>query len=290
MTKHMSGKICMVTGATSGIGEATAFALAKQGADVVVVGRNPRKGADTVSKIKSKTGNSSVKFMLADLSSQKDIHRLAEQFKSNYQRLDVLVNNAGGKFLSRQETVDGYEMTFALNHLAYFMLTNLLFVPLKASGKARIINVSSGAHSGCLKINFDDLQFKKGYIGKKAYEHSKLANILFTYELARRLKGTGIIVNAVHPGGVITNFCKNNGWVSWAKHVVAHLLARNLVGPTEGAKTSVYLATSPDVEGVSGRYFSNLKETHSSNASYDEDAARRLWDASLELTGLSRSL
>ena len=280
----------MVTGATSGIGEATALGLAKQGADVIVVGRNPRKGADTVSKIKSKTGNSSVKFMLADLSSQKDIHRLAEQFKSNYQRLDVLVNNAGGKFLSRQETVDGYEMTFALNHLAYFMLTNLLFVPLKASGKARIINVSSGAHSGCLKINFDDLQFKKGYIGKKAYEHSKLANILFTYELARRLKGTGIIVNAVHPGGVITNFCKNNGWVSWAKHVVAHLLARNLVGPTEGAKTSVYLATSPDVEGVSGRYFSNLKETHSSNASYDEDAARRLWDVSLELTGLSRSL
>ena len=290
MTKHMSGKICMVTGATSGIGEATAFALAKQGADVVVVGRNPRKGADTVSKIKSKTGNSSVKFMLADLSSQKDIHRLAEQFKSNYQRLDVLVNNAGGKFLSRQETVDGYEMTFALNHLAYFLLTNLLNESLKASGKARIINVSSGAHSGCLKINFDDLQFKKGYIGKKAYEHSKLANILFTYELARRLKGTGIIVNAVHPGGVITNFCKNNGWVSWAKHVVAHLLARNLVGPTEGAKTSVYLATSPDVEGVSGRYFSNLKETHSSNASYDEDAARRLWDVSLELTGLSRSL
>jgi len=280
----------MVTGATSGIGGATTIGLAQHGATVIVVGRNPRKGADTVSKIKSKTGNSSVKFMLADLSSQKDIHRLAEQFKSNYQRLDVLVNNAGGKFLSRQETVDGYEMTFALNHLAYFMLTNLLFVPLKASGKARIINVSSGAHSGCLKINFDDLQFKKGYIGKKAYEHSKLANILFTYELARRLKGTGIIVNAVHPGGVITNFCKNNGWVSWAKHVVAHLLARNLVGPTEGAKTSVYLATSPDVEGVSGRYFSNLKETHSSNASYDEDAARRLWDVSLELTGLSRSL
>jgi len=279
----------MVTGATSGIGGATTIGLAQHGATVIVVGRNPRKGADTVSKIKSKTGNSSVKFMLADLSSQKDIHRLAEQFKSNYQRLDVLVNNAGGKFLSRQETVDGYEMTFALNHLAYFLLTNLLNESLKASGKARIINVASGAHSDCPRINFDDLQFKKGYNGKVAYGHSKLANILFTYELARRLKGTGITVNAVHPGGVITNFCKNNGWVSWSKHVIAHLLARNLVGPTEGAKTSVYLATSPEVEGISGRYFSNLKETRSSNASYDEGAARRLWDASLELTGMSGS-
>lgn len=289
MTKSMAGKICMVTGATSGIGEATALGLAHQRATVVVVGRNPQKGADTVDKIKSKTGNSSVKFMHADLSSQKDIRRLAEQFKSSYQRLDVLVNNAGGKFLSRQETVDGYEMTFALNHLAYFLLTNLLIEPLKVSGKSRIINVSSGAHSGCSKINFDDLQFKKGYIGKKAYEHSKLANVLFTYELARRLKGTRITVNAVHPGGVITNFCKNNGWVSWAKHVTAHLLARNLVGPTEGAKTSLYLATSPDVEGVSGKYFSNLKAVYSSSASYDENAAKRLWDVSLGLTGLSMS-
>jgi len=289
MANLMAGKICIVTGATSGIGEATARGLAQHGATVIVVGRNPQKGADTVNKIKSKTGNSAVKFMHADLSSQKDIRRLTEQFKSNYQQLDVLVNNAGGKFLSRQETVDGYEMTFALNHLAYFLLTNLLIDPLKASGKARIINVSSGAHSGCSKINFDDLQFKKGYIGKKAYEHSKLANILFTYELARRLQGTGITVNAVHPGGVITNFCKNNGWVSWAKHVTAHLIARNLVGPTEGAKTSVYLATSSDVEGVSGKYFSNLKAIRSSHASYDEDAARRLWDVSLELTGLPRT-
>jgi len=284
-----SGKICIVTGATSGIGESTAHGLAQQGATLIIVGRNPQKGFVTVDKIKSKTGNSSVKFMHADLSSQKDVRRLAEQFKSNYQRLDVLVNNAGGKFLSRQETVDGYEMTFALNHLAYFLLTNLLIEPLKASGKARIINVSSGAHSGCSKINFDDLQFKDGYVGKKAYEQSKLANILFTYELARRLKGTGITVNALHPGGVITDFCKNNGLVSWAKHITAHLLARNLVGPTEGAKTSVYLATSPDVEGVSGKYFTNMKSCKSSNASYDEDAARRLWDVSLELTGLTRT-
>lgn len=282
----MSGKICIVTGATSGIGKATALGLAQQGAAVIVVGRNPQKGADTVNKIKNKTGNPSVKFMLADLSSQKDILRLAEQFKSSYQRLDVLVNNAGGKFLSRQETVDGNEMTFALNHLAYFLLTNLLMEPLKASGKARIINVSSGAHGGCSEIHFDDLQFQKGYVGKIAYAQSKLANLLFTYELARRLKGTGITVNAVHPGGVITNFCKNNGWISWAKHVTAHLMERNLIGPTEGAKTSVYLSSSPDVEGVSGKYFFNLKAVHSSKASYDEDSAKRLWNVSLELTGL----
>ncbi len=289
MVEPMAEKICMVTGATSGIGEATALRLAQHEATVIVVGRNPQKGDCTVNKIKRKTGNSSVKFMLADLSSQRDIRRLAEQFKMNHQRLDVLVNNAGGKFTSRQETVDGYEMTFALNHLAYFLLTNLLINQLTASGKARIINVSSGSHWGCSEMNFDDLQFKYGYIGKKAYAHSKLANVLFTYELARRLKGTGVTVNAVHPGGVITKFCKNNGWISWAKHVTAHLLARNLIGPTEGAKTSVYLATSPDVEGVSGKYFSNLKAVRSSNASYDEDAAKRLWEVRLEMTGLSVS-
>ncbi|OHB70083.1 MAG: short-chain dehydrogenase [Planctomycetes bacterium RBG_16_41_13] len=285
----MAGKICLVTGATSGIGAATAIGLAQRGATVIVVGRNPQKGAYMVNKIKSKTGNSLVKFMLADLSSQKEIHRLAEEFKNNYQRLDVLVNNAGAKFICRQEAVDGYEMTFALNHLAYFLLTNLMIEPLRASGTSRIINISSSAHAGCSMIKFDDVQFKKEYMGKQAYAHSKLANVLFTYELARRLKGTVVTVNAVHPGGVITKFCKNNGWISWAKHVTAHLLARNLIGPIEGAKTSVYLATSPDVEGVSGKYFSNLKAVRSSNASYDENAAKRLWEVSLEMTGLSVS-
>lgn len=279
----------MVSGATSGIGEATALALAQQGADVIVVGRNPQKGAATVNKIKTRTSNFSVKFMLADLSSQKDIRRLAEQFKSNYQRLDVLVNNAGGMFLSRQETIDGYEMTLALNHLAYFLLTNLLIEPLKASGMARIINVSSSAHWSCTEIKFDDLQFKKEYNGKKAYAQSKLANILFTYEVNRRLHGSGITVNAVHPGAVITNFRRNNGWISWARHVIAYLRTRELVGPIEGAKTSVYLATSPEVEGVSGKYFVNLKAVTSSNASYDEEVAMRLWEVSLGLSGLSKS-
>ena len=260
----MIGKISMVTGATSGIGEATAHALAERGSSVIVVGRSQKKCLDTVKKIKRNTCNESVEFMLADLSSQKDIRQLAEQFKQSYQRLDVLINNAGAKFTSRLQTVDGCEMTFALNHLGYFLLTNLLLEELKASEQGRIINVSSGSHGGCSGINFDDLQGRDGYIGKVAYAQSKLANLLFTYELARRLKDTGVTVNALEPGGVITNFCKNNGWVSWSKHVVAHILARNLIGPAKGAKTSIYLATSPDVKGVSGKYFSKRSEEHTS--------------------------
>ena len=283
---QMSGKICMVTGATSGIGFETAKALARLGATTILVGRNKKKSKRSVDKRKAFIGNSSVDYLLADLSSQKDLPQLSEQFKSRYQRLDVLVNNAGAKFVSRLVTIDGYEMTFALNHLGYFLLTNLLLDVLKSSEKARIINVSSGAHSGS-KINFDDLQSTNGYVGKQAYAQSKLANILFTYELSRRLEGTRITVNALQPGGVATNFCKNNGWVSWIKHISAHLMAGNLVGPAEGAKTSTYLATSPEVEGVSGKYFANQEPVRSSDASYDKEAASRLWNVSLELTGLS---
>ena len=226
-------------------------------------------------------------FTPADLSSQKDIYRLVEQFKSKYTRLDVLINNAGAKFVSRRVTADGYEMTLALNHLAYFLLTNLLVDIIKESGDARILNVASGAHGGCSKINFDDMQSEKEYIGKQAYAQSKLANVLFTYELARRMEGTGVTVNALHPGGVITNFCKNNGWVSWLKHVTYHLMTRDLASPKEGARTSIYLATSPEVKGVSGKYFSDKKAVRSSNASYDEEAAKRLWDVSSKLTGLT---
>ncbi len=210
----------MVTGATSGIGAATALALAKQGATAIVVGRSQIKCEKTVSKIKANTGNPLIDYLLADLSSQKDIRQLSEQVKSRHNRLDVLINNAGAKFVSRMETVDGCEMFFALNHLAYFLLTNLLLDLLKES-EARIINVSSGAHGGCPGISFDDLQGEKGYIGKQAYAQSKLANILFTYELSMRLEGTGVSVNALHPGGVATNFCRNNGWVSWLKHITA---------------------------------------------------------------------
>ncbi len=290
LSKPMKGKICMVTGATSGIGLVTSQALARLGATTIIVGRNKKKCERSVDKTKTITGNSSVDYLLADLSSQKDIHQLSEQFKSRYQRLDVLVNNAGAKFVSRLVTVDGYEMTFALNHLGYFLLTNLLLNMLKLSVKARIINIASSAHSGCSKINFDDLQSIKGYLGERAYAQSKLANILFTYELSGRLEGTGITVNSLHPGVVATNFCKNNGWISWLKHVTGSLLAGTLIGPIEGAKTSIYLATSPEVEGVSGKYFVNQKPVRSSDASYDKEAASLLWNVSLELTGLSNSI
>lgn len=285
----MTGKICLVTGATSGIGKVTAHALAEQGATVIVAGRNRRRCRSTVRAIRRRASNQLVDYIVADLSSQEQVRELAEQFKKNYPRLDVLINNAGAMFVSRQETTDGYEMTFALNHLAYFLLTQLLVDSMKASGNARVINVSSSAHFACPGINFEDLQGQKNYDGKKAYSQSKLANVLFTYELARRLEGTKIASNALEPGGVITRFRRNNGWINWARHVGGHMLTRNLVGPKKGARTSVYLAISPEVEGVNGKYFAKQKAASSSKVSYDIGSAQRLWQVSLELTGLPGS-
>jgi NAD(P)-dependent dehydrogenase (short-subunit alcohol dehydrogenase family) len=279
----MEGKICFVTGATSGIGLAVATALAQKGAAVVVGGRNSQKCEHICTKIKNITNNAKVDYLVADLSSQKEIRGLADQFNNKYDRLDVLVNNAGAKFTSRLTTVDGNEMTFALNHLSYFLLTQSLLPHLHASSSARIINVASEAHHGA-KIDFNDLQNENHYIGKKAYNQSKLANILFTYELSRRLNGSSVTVNAMAPGGVITNFCFNNGWVSWLKHVGAHLLARNLIGPKTAAETIVYLATSDEVRSVSGQYFFEKKMLKSSLASYDKDSAEKLWGISRELT------
>jgi len=282
-----NGKICVVTGGTSGIGFATSMGMAHLGFTTVVVGRDEKRCDKAVRSIKAASGNTRVECIVADLSSQRDIRLLAEQVKNKYEKLHVLINNAGAKILARQVTVDGYEMTFALNHLGYFLTTNLLLELMKKSGEARIVNVSSGAHGGCSKINFDDLQSAKGYIGKKAYAQSKLANILFTYELSRCMQGTGVTANVLHPGGVISKFCRNNGWISWLKHVTYHLMTRTLASPKEGAKTSIYLATSPEVAGVSGKYFVNQKPVRSSDASYDREAARQLWDISLELTGLA---
>lgn len=288
LPKLMEGQICLITGGTAGLGKATAFALPQEGANTFIVGRDRNRCEETVDKIKKMTGNSSVDYIVTDLSSFRDIHALSEEIKQRIPHLDVLINNVGAKFVKRHVTVDGYEMTFALNYLGHFLLTNLLLDLLGKSESARIINVSSGAHGGCSNINFNDLQKEDVYNGKYAYAQSKLANILFTYELSRRLAGKKISVNALHPGGVATNFCKNNGWISWGKHVTAHLLARNLVGPTEGAKTIIYLATSPEVEGISGKYFYNMKPVSSSQLSYDEDTARRLWDVSLRLTGMAK--
>ena len=280
----MSGKICLVTGATSGIGAATALALAQRGATVIVAGRDLQKCAARVEAIKQLSGNPSVEHMVADLSVQGEIRKLVQRFQARYRRLDVLVNNAGARFLSRTLSADGYEMTFALNHLGYFMLTNLLLKELLTGPRARIINVASEAHRGCPGINFEDLHGARGYGGKDAYAQSKLANLLFTYELSRQLEGTGLTVNALHPGNVWSKFSRNNGWSSWARHIIGSLKSGGgLVGPKEGAQTSIYLATAPEVDGISGKYFSKQSMLASSSESYDVVAARRLWDVSLEL-------
>jgi len=290
MSKPMTGKICLVTGGTSGLGAATSIALAQEGATTIIVGRNKHKCEQIVDKIKTVTGNSSVDYIVADLSSFKDIHELSEELKTRIPHLNVLINNVGAKFVKRQVTVDGYEMTFSLNYLGHFLLTHLLLDLLEESKSARIITVASGAHGGCSNINFNDLQSQTEYNGKHAYAQSKLANILFTYELSRRLAGKEISVNALHPGGVATNFSKNNGWISWLKHLTYHVLKRNLISPAEGAKTIIYLATYPDVEGISGKYFYNMEPVSSSKASYDEESARQLWDVSVGMTKDTRAI
>ena len=278
----MGEKVCLITGATSGIGKATAMGLANMGASVVIVGRDRGRGEAALTEIKERSGNSSVDLMLADLSSQEQIRRLADDFKAAYPRLDVLINNAGVFRSERITTADGIEMTFAVNHLAYFLLTNLLLDVLKASAPSRIVNVSSGAQSNGT-IDFDDLQGEKGYKGTKAYSQSKLANVLFTYELARRLEGTGVTANCLHPGAVRTNFGSGSSGVFG---FMVRALRPLMISPEKGAETSIYLASSPEVEGVSGRYFVKKAEARSSDVSYDERLARRLWKVSAELTNL----
>ena len=278
----MSGKICLVTGATSGIGRVTARALADMGATVVVVSRNRQRCADTVEEVRSSTGNLTVGFMVADLSDLSQVRRVAAEFATRYPRLDVLVNNAGAYFLKRQESADGFEMTLALNYLSPFLLTHLLLPSLEASDSARIVNVSSGAHSRGV-IDFDDLQSENDYVGFDAYAQSKLALMLFTSELARRLEGSSITVNALHPGEVATRFGRNNGLI---RFYVRRLVKRNQLSPEEGARTVIYLATSPEVDGETGEYFVNNKPVTPSASSRDPDLAARLWQVSLKLTGL----
>jgi NAD(P)-dependent dehydrogenase (short-subunit alcohol dehydrogenase family) len=278
----MRGKVCMVTGATSGIGLVTAQALARQGATVIVVGRNRERGVATVKRIQQETGNAAVDWMVADLSVQVQVRQLVREFRERFARLDVLVNNAGALFARRSLSVDGIEMTFALNHLAYFLLTNLLLDTLKASAPARIVNVASAAHRGA-QINFADVQGQRRYSGWRAYAQSKLANLLFTYELARRLEGTGVTANALHPGFVATNFGRSNrGLVS----LIIRVSQLAAISPEQGAQTIIYLATAPEVEGTSGKYFVKLRVVPSSEASYDRDAAQRLWQVSATMTGL----
>ncbi|MGB3683419.1 MAG: SDR family oxidoreductase [Rubrobacteraceae bacterium] len=281
----LEGKICMVTGATSGLGEVTARELAKRGATMVLVGRDRDKTEAVAQSIAADSGNGNVEWLLADLSSQEEIRRLAGEFRSEHETLDVLVNNAGAFFTEYGETVDGVERTFAVNHLNYFLLTNLLLGPLKAAAPSRVVNVASGAHKGA-GINLEDPSLEGNYSGWRAYGQSKLANIMFTYELARRLEGTGVTANALHPGAVATNIGSNNK-VWYARPVLA-LFRRFSTPPEKGARTSIYLASSPEVEGVSGGYFAEERPASSSEASRDAVAARKLWELSETLTGLSR--
>ena len=282
----MQGKVCLITGGTNGIGKSTAHELARMGATVVIVGRNAQKTSQVVEEIRAASGNNTVDSLLADLSSQQDVRRLANEFKSKYSHLHVLLNNAGAVFMRRQLSVDGIEMTFALNHLAYFLLTNLLLDTIKASAPARIINVSSGAHTSG-KIEFDNLQGERDY-SSRAYGNSKLATILFTMELARRLEGTGVTVNALHPGFVSTGFGKNNpGFLMKIIRAVVPLIARS---PEKGAETSIYLASSPEVQSITGKYFVDCKVTQPAPQATDMVVARRLWDVSAEMAHLADGL
>lgn len=280
---NMQGKVVLVTGATAGIGLVTARELARLGATVVGVGRNAEKSARVAESIRAASDNVSLEFLVADLSVQAEVHKLAAEFKQKYARLDVLINNAGAYFMRREVSVDGIELTWALNHLAYFLLSSSLLDVLKATAPARIVNVSSEAHRRS-KLNFDDLENRRSYNGFLAYGQSKLANVLFTYELASRLAGTGVTANALHPGFVATQFGHNNGAV--VRALMRFIQRFGGLSPEQGAQTSLHLAASPEVEGVTGKYFDNRRAVPSSPESYDEAGARRLWEISERMTAL----
>jgi len=275
----MEGRVCVVTGATAGIGFETARGIAQHGATVIIVGRSPERCSSAAHQIRSRTGNSKVEFLVSDLSMQNEIRRLAAELTARHPRIHVLVNNAGGLFLNGQTSPAGVEMTLALNHLGYFLLTNLLLDTLKASAPARVVNVSSYVHSG-VRIDFSRLRWG----GWRGYKRSKLANILFTYELARRLNGAGVTANALSPGLVASNFGRNNrGYFRLLRPLIYSFAISN----EQGAQTIIYLACSPGIEGVTGKYFEERKERRSSEASYDRDAAARLWQVSADMTGLT---
>ena len=278
----------LVTGATSGIGAATAEALARRHWTVVIVGRNAARCESMVAHIRQTTGNAAIHFLVGDLSSQADVRRIAQEFQTRFDALHVLVNNAGGLFFDRRQSVDGIELTLALNHLSPFLLTNLLLDVIRRSGPARIVNVSSSGHRLSKGLRRNDLQWRRAwYRGFKVYCHSKLANLLFTYELARRMQGTRISVNAADPGLVATNIGRDNAKLMLLKPAFDLIWGLRYVEANEGARTTVYLATSPEVEHVTGRYFANERDTPSSPLSYDAEAAGWIWEASAKLTGLS---
>jgi len=278
---NMAGKVCLITGSSRGIGYYTALELAQKGAEVIIVSHNQERAQQAADEINVQTKTGRARFYTADLSSQADIHRLVDQIKQDYTRLDVLVNNAGGWFSEYQESVDGIEMTFALNHLNYFLLTGLLLGLLQESRSGRIVNVSSMAHQLNRGINYENLQSVEHFGLMPSYAQSKAANIMFTYELANRLKGTGITVNALHPGLVNSHLYRNFGIFSPLVKVIAKLFGKN---SPEGAQTSIYLASSPEVADVMGKYFVDKKIKPTSPATQDREAWQRLWQVSEAMT------
>ncbi len=276
----MEGKICIITGANSGIGKATAIDLAKMNATIVMMCRSKERGEEAQKEIIELTGNKKVDLLLCDLSSQESIRKFVSEFKSKYQKLHILINNAGIMLSKRVISVDGFEMNFVVNYLASFLLTNLLLDVLKKSAPSRIINVSSAAHR-MAKMDFDDLQSeKRKYRLFKIYGTSKLALMLFSYELSRRLEGTSVTVNTLHPGVVNTNLGQDQSSFSRG---FAKLFFKK---PEKGAETSIYLASSQEVEGITGKYFIKKQQKQSSEESYNEDYAKRLWELSTEMTRL----
>ncbi len=278
----LTGRTCLVTGATSGIGEETALGLARLGARVILVGRSRERGERALARVRAESGNAAVELRLADLASLTEIRRLAAEVLESCPQLHVLVNNAGIVNLRRTTSVDGFESRFAVNHLAYFLLTNLLLERLIASAPARVVNVASEAHRfGTLEI--DDLQSERRFGAMRSYGRSKFANILFTYELARQLEGTGVSTHCVHPGAVATGLGRNNGMLS---RLLTGLLRPFFRTPARGAAPSLHAATAQELEGLTGRYFSARGEIRSAPATYDPSLARQLWDRSAALTGL----
>ncbi len=286
----MIGKRILITGATNGIGKQAALELAKMGASLVIIGRDEIKTVKVARDIMQVSGNTDIDILVADLSSMEEIRRIASEFRQKFNRLDVLLNNAGALFSKFETSVDGYEMTFALNHFSYYLLTMLLLDIIKLTardhGEARIINVSSSAHSaaGNDGLRLDAINDRSQFRAFRVYGGSKLANLLFTYQLARRLEGAGISVNAAHPGLVNTGFGDNmTGFMRYLFGLMKKVAGRS---PQKGAETLIYLAASPEVAGISGKYFIDKQQKRSSDISYDEEQQRALWDYSANATGV----
>jgi retinol dehydrogenase 14 len=283
VSSSMTGKTVLITGATGGIGRATAIGLASMGARVGITGRDRARAENAAASITRESGNPAVDVFVADLSAQADVRRLAREVLAAYPRLDVLLNNVGGFWAHRHVTADGLEHTFALNHLAPFLLTSLLLDRLMASAPARVVTVSSGAQS-MGKIDFDNLMGEPKYSGQQAYNQSKLANVMFTYELARHLEGSGVTATVLHPGVTRTAFGAEDTARGWGPLIA--VMRPFMRSPERGAETAVYLASSPEAEGVSGRYFADRKARKSNKWSYDTATTTRLWRVSADLVDL----